>query len=293
MSKLKHLLVCSFIILLHYCVNAQHSFIVNYKTAATDSFYLPSLSLQTSFTEKSAATQYINALPSLLKNKGFITASVDEIVLDSNGALVKLFLGEQYKWASIKTKNIDNDILEALRWNNNNFNDNQLNFDALQSWQQRILNYLEDNGHPFAKIYLDSIEMQSNEVFAILNIDRGPVYKIDSIRIYGDVNLSNDFLQRYLDIKNGSTYNKKKLVDVSRKLKELTYVEETQPSDLSLLGTGSVLNVYLKPKRSSQINALVGFLPNSNAPSGKKFLVTGEANILLKKCFKCRRNYWA
>ncbi|MDQ3681773.1 MAG: BamA/TamA family outer membrane protein, partial [Bacteroidota bacterium] len=63
---------------------------------------------------------------------------------------------------------------------------------------------------------------------------------------------------------------------------QLSYVQEEKPSDLTLLGTGSVLNLYLKAKKNSQINLLVGFLPNSDQSSAKKFQLTGEANILLR-----------
>ncbi len=49
-----------------------------------------------------------------------------------------------------------------------------------------------------------------------------------------------------------------------------------------MLGTGSVVNLYLKPKKSSQINALVGFLPSSDPTTGNKLLVTGEATINLQ-----------
>jgi outer membrane protein assembly factor BamA len=67
---------------------------------------------------------------------------------------------------------------------------------------------------------------------------------------------------------------------------ELAYVQEERASDLSLLGTGSVLNLYLKGKKSSQINVLVGFLPNSNQVAGqKKLLLTADANILLRNSF--------
>jgi len=118
---------------------------------------------------------------------------------------------------------------------------------------------------------------------ANLKIDQGPLYRIDSIRVYGDVKLSNRFLQQYLNLPDGSFYDKGKLTNISKKLKELTYVQEERPSDLSLLGTGSVLNLYLKPKRSSQINALIGFLPNSNQIDGsKKLLLTVDANVLLR-----------
>src|SRR4029078_1882985 len=47
-----------------------------------------------------------------------------------------------------------------------------------------------------------------------------------------------------------------------------------------MLGSGSVLNLYLQPKRSSEINVLVGFLPG-NTTTGKS-QVTGDVHLNLK-----------
>jgi outer membrane protein assembly factor BamA len=124
-----------------------------------------------------------------------------------------------------------------------------------------------------------------DSVSANLVVDKGPLYKIDSIRVYGNARISNDFLQRYLGIPNGSIYSREKLLNISKKLRELSFVEEEQPSNMSLLGTGSVLNVYLRQRRSSQVNALIGFLPNNDQLSSKKILITGEANIHLRNAF--------
>ena len=124
--------------------------------------------------------------------------------------------------------------------------------------------------------------MDSEKVFALLKVNKGPLYRIDSIRIYGNAKISNSYLQRYLDIPNKSIYNKEKLLLINKKMRELTYVEEEKPADLTRLGNGSVLNMYLKQKRSSQVNVLIGFLPNNDQLSSKKLLITGEANINLK-----------
>ena len=148
-----------------------------------------------------------------------------------------------------------------------------------------MLTYLENNGYPFAKIFLDSINLTGDSATANLVVDKGPLYKIDSIRVYGNARISNDFLQHYLDIPNGSIYSREKLLRISKKLQELSFVEEEHPSNMSLLGTGSVLNLYLKQKRSSQINALIGFLPNNDQLSSKKLLITGEANVHLRNAF--------
>jgi outer membrane translocation and assembly module TamA len=119
-------------------------------------------------------------------------------------------------------------------------------------------------------------------VSAVLRVNEGPLYKIDSVRIYGNVNVSGNFIQHYLEIPDGSIYNKQKLQLISKKLQELPYLEEEKQSDISMLPTGSVLNLYLRAKRSSQVNILFGFLPNSDQLSDKKLLITGEGNLNLK-----------
>jgi len=158
-----------------------------------------------------------------------------------------------------------------------------MDFATLNTWQKKILDYLEEHGHPFGKTFLDNILIENNEVFALLKIEKGPVHRIDSLQVIGDAKVNYEFLQKYLDLPNGSIYNKRKLETVSKKLSELTYLEEEKPFELRMMPTGSVLNLYLKAKRSSQINALVGFLPNSQQSKGeKKLQLTIDANVLLK-----------
>ena len=275
-------------ILLQCCFSGYAQYRLNVLTIDKDSSFLAkTISFQTSFKNKSACIEYIDAIPSLLKAKGFINVSMDSIYADSINAFVQLYTGESFKWAHIKTKRTDATLLEAAGWNEKNFSGKLLNYQQLQNSQQQLLNYMENNGYPFAKISLDSIEITNNELTGILKIDKGPLYKIDSIRIYGQAKISNDFLQHYLNLPNGSIYKKEKLQTISKRLLELPYVQEQQPWKLILLGTGSVLDLYLKPKKSSQIDALVGFLPSNpnGTTTSSKLLVTGQATINLKNAF--------
>lgn len=281
MAKLKHLL--SVILVLTQCCVAAQTYHVYYAGADVDSVSLvQKTNLQTVFPTKAEASLYIFKLPSLLQSKGYVAASVDSVLLDTAWGKVYIFLGEKYKWANIHIAPQDEVLLEAVHWNEKVLK-GPVDFTTLQVWQKKVLDHLEAVGHPFGKVFLDSIAINGDEVSANLKIIKGPFYRIDSIRVYGDARISNVFLQRYLDIRNGSAYNKDKLSAISKKIKELTYIQEERLSDLSLLGTGSVLNLYLKPKKSSQVNALVGFLPNSDQLSGnRKLLLTVDANILLR-----------
>ena len=250
----------------------------------TPEFLKNEAGLQTEFTSRSTCIDYVNKLPSLLQAKGFVAASLDSIFFDTASAKLVIYLGQQYKWAHIKTA-ADPRVLAVSGWNEKLFADKPMKFDQLKSLQENMLVYLENNGYPFGKVFLDSISLIEDSVTATLIIDKGPLYRIDSLRIYGDAKISNDFLQRYLEIPNGSIYSREKLLRISKKIQELSFVQEEQPSNMSLLGTGSVLNLYLKPRRSSQVNALIGFLPNNDQLSSKKILITGEANIHLRNAF--------
>lgn len=245
-------------------------------------FISTQLALQTSFANRNACLAYINQLPSQLQSKGYVTNSIDSLKIDSLSASMVLFVGQLYRWAQLDARSVAPDLLNAIGWREKLFADKPMDFTQVQLWQDRFLTQLENTGYPFAKVYLDSLQLEAEKVFALLKVVKGPLYKIDSIRVYGNAKISGDYLQRYLDIPNGSIYNKQKLLGISKKIRELTYVEEEQPANLTMLGTGSVVNLYLKQKKSSQVNVLVGFLPNNDQLSSKKLLLTGEANILLK-----------
>ena len=268
-----------------FCLNVigQNNYSLLIKGVDRDSSFLVSnFSLTTSFVSRIDCVGYINKLPEYLQTKGYFTASLDSIHYDSTFARVVLFLGEPYKWVSLDAKKVDPSLLDAAGWKEKMFDKRPADFSQVQLMEQRILDYLENNGHPFAKISLDSVRVEDDSVSALLRIDQGPPYKVDSIRIFGSAKVSGTYLQRYLNIPNGSLYSKEKLANINKKLRDLTYVEQERPFDISMLPTGSVVNLYLKQKKSSQIYAIIGFQPNSDATSSKKLLITGEGNLNLK-----------
>ena len=129
----------------------------------------------------------------------------------------------------------------------------------MQQQEERILNYYENNGYPFATVSLENITISGDKIKGDLTVKKGPFYHIDSIRVFGKAKIKNLFLQHYLGITNGSIYNNQKLKEVTQRIQQLPYLQEQQPWDVTMLGSGSVLNLYLQPKRSSEINVLVGF----------------------------------
>ncbi len=246
-------------------------------------FAIPSLGIQTGFATEIDAVSYINKLPALVISKGYPVASVDSFWRHNDSFHIALYTGQQFNWVQLSTNNIDKQALDAAGFSQRNFSSKPLNIAQVQNLQERLIRFYENQGYPFAAVFLDSIQIQEGNMNATLQADKGVLYHIDSIRMYGKVKLDKAFLQKYLSIANGSIYSKTKLQEVDKRMLELPFLTPVQPSDLTMLGSGAVLNLYAQPRKSSQVNFLIGFLPASSENS--KLQLTGDVNLDLKNMF--------
>ncbi|MBM3432365.1 MAG: hypothetical protein FJX92_05090 [Bacteroidetes bacterium] len=216
---------------------------------------------------------------------GYMGMSVDSSVWGERAARVVMYLGSCYRWGRIDLSGVDPAWLKSTDWEGRFEQGKLMDWSDWSDWQRRCLDRLENNGYPFARVGLTDIRFEGDTVRGRLVLDKGILYRIDSIRIYGGLRIDPLFLNRYLMIAPGGLYSKEKLSRVDGLLRNLPYAEWEKPADLSWLATGSVLNVYLRPRRSSQINALIGFLPDNTQTVNRKLLITGEANVLLRNSF--------
>ncbi len=261
-------------------LNAAAQYRLRIETVDHDSSALKPFSIQKIFSGREACSLYVNRLPEIFQKKGFTSASVDTVWYDSTSATALVFLGELYKIGSINTDSVDPNLLRAVRWEA--IKKNNLSLQELESIRQKLLDHLENSGYPFGEVLLDSMRFENGLIHATLLVNKGPRYKIDSVRNLGDAKISAAFLHYHLGIRKGSYYNREKLEAISRKINELPYLQQQQPFSLTMLGTGSVINLYLQPKKSSQVNVLVGLLPSSEQLGNGKMQVTGEALINLR-----------
>lgn len=238
------------------------------------------VNLQRQFSSQFECIEYISRIPSLLNANGYPAASVDSSWFELQDVHIKLYVGRRYQWFRLIPDSIEQKALDQSGFIAKNYSNRPIDIAELRSVQQRLLDHYENNGYPFAAVYLDSIRLIDDQLQAKLKVKTGPLYHIDSMRIYGKAKVSRKFLQHYLNIPNGSIYSKQKLEQVSKRLLELPYLQEQQPSDITMLGKGALLNLYIVPKRSSQANFLVGFLPATGQTG--KLQVTGDVNLNLK-----------
>lgn len=219
-----------------------------------------------------------------LWSKGYLAASVDSLIQTGKKYTAYVFLGEQYAWGELRIGENERAVL-PLKW------DlllppagKMMRPTDLTELSQQLLDHLEESGHPFASIQFDSSYWNNQQLHAVLKINAGPLYHIDSIRIDAKMHINPNFLSRYLGIQSQQLYKKSLLASVSKRLEDLGYLQEYKPWDLSLYGTGSTLNLYLKPQRSNRFDLLLGLMP-SNPLLGGKAQFTGDGNMELNNAF--------
>ncbi len=261
-------------------VSNQFNLVLHYKDSALST--LP-IQIKTSFTDLQPLYDQINSIPKMLAMKGYATASVDSIWQLGNVVNIILFVGKKYQWMNLRTNGIDKYILDKAGYMEKNFSNKPLNILEVDNIKERLISIYEKEGYPFAMIYLDSVNINDDKISATLKVNKVLLYYIDSIQNNGTLKLNPKFLQRYIGISNGSPYNREKLIEVDKKMLELPYAETVQGSYLNMVGSGATLNLNVNNKKSSEVSAILGFLPDANNTG--KFQLTGDVNLDLKNLF--------
>ena len=246
-------------------------------------FVREELKLKKDFGSALLCMDYVKKLPSLLQSRGYLSASVDSIRSDSVHILVDLFVGEQYKWKRLTVDEKDKQLLNQVGRGINIFDTQVVDQSQINQLQQKLLDYFENNGYPFASIAFTHLLLNGGEVSADLKIDKGILYKMDSLVTRGNGKINKNFLYHYLGFFEGSLYNRECLEKINQHLLELPYLKQSQPWALSMLASSYQLNLYLQSKPANQIDAIAGFLP-ATAEAAKP-LFTVDVKLKLQNAF--------
>lgn len=232
------------------------------------------LSYQT-FSDCDIAMQ--NAQKELIK-KGYFSASIDSTKWTDSFAIATVFIGKKYEWASLKNKNIPQNLLTQFRFDERSYFNKPIDLKKVENLFNKIIQYYENNGFPFCNLQLDSLIENDGKVSANLFLDKGPLTKIDSIKINEEANISKNYVLNYLGLKEGMLYDERKIKSINKKLRELNFLQESSPWRIYFTSVKTTLNLYLKNKSANQADVLIGLLPN-NSEIGGKFLLTGDIKL--------------
>lgn len=232
------------------------------------------------FDNVAEAYTYLRKLVPALQEQGYLAASADSVSVTDTTVYAYLYRGAAYRWARLSFGEIPAALLNEMGIRARDWEQRAISPGRMSALSERMLSYCEDNGYPFAYTTLDSISGREDGLYARMILERGRLVQYDSIIIESEVDISRDFLQNYIGIRQGDRYSERQLRLLSKRLSELAFLQEARPWQMEFTVLGNKLHLFLKEKKANQLNGLIGLQPNT-VETGK-FLLTADVLLALK-----------
>ncbi len=225
------------------------------------------------------AENYLNDYINFLQKEGYLLAQIDSIVfVDSVNVNGFIDAKTLFTWGNIGMGNIPPELYSKT-WEIEH--GKPLKIEKLTEGYEKVISFYENIGHPFANISLDSVIQNGDTISGVLNLDKGKLIKIDSIKIKGNAKISEKYLNRHIDFSPGDIYSELKIKAIENKISELSFIGLKSPPEVFFTNEFTSLNLDLVKAKNSNFQGLIGALPDENG----NVLITGEANLKLVNSF--------
>jgi hypothetical protein len=237
------------------------------------------------FNDSSKILSYLQGIQYDLIKNSWALAQYDSLVWNSQKDTLKAFLYKGEKFHSIQIDIAEEDkpmirripklsehLLAKIPFNS---------VDIIEMYES-VIDYLENNGYPFAKVRLQHLMLNSEQATAKLIIERGILINWKEIFVKGDKKISPNFIKSYLGIKEDKAYSEKLFRDISKKLGQLNYLSLEQKPQIIFSPEGADLYLYLKNVKVSSADGILGIQPNDKG----KIIFTGDINLKLSNVLK-------
>ena len=227
-----------------------------------------------SYLEMSADSFAAIVLSELLE-QSYLAASIDSIQIIDGVAHLYIFQGPKINWAypvldSLTKAQLKRaDLLPA---------DGPMKSTDLLNWRSEIISGFANSGYPFASFQLTDIWMSGDTLRSRLDFEKGPLIVIGKVENEFDIGISPAILGNLIGIPQGSVFDFSAIQNLSQTLKNLSYLEQTREARLSFEDGEAVVTLFLKQKKSSSMNLLLGLIPSGGVP-GARLTLTGLADI--------------
>jgi len=122
-------------------------------------------------------SQTLNQTLFQLHDKGYLAASIDSLIVVDSTRVAYLYVGEQYEWASLKNGNVQTIFLDKIGFKERLYSGKVFHYRELRNLQEKLLTYAENNGFPFARVWLDSLQINGNQIAAQLYFKKGGIVR--------------------------------------------------------------------------------------------------------------------
>ncbi|MGI4874818.1 MAG: BamA/TamA family outer membrane protein [Janthinobacterium lividum] len=227
-----------------------------------------------------AALRAVRELVLGLQADAYLLASADQMRWTRDTVRVRLYVGEQFRWAYLHNGNLGDGLLTRAGYREKFFRRTPWRPAEWVALQERVLTEAENQGFPFATVGLDSVRLSGHDIAGRVVLKRGRAVVFDSLQIIGTTKTRKQFLTKYLQLFPGAPYNQQRVASVAALLRQLPYVRLRAEPEVRFAKGLARVYLLLDERPSNQFDAIVGLLPNTDGTKGVQF--TGDVTVALR-----------
>jgi translocation and assembly module TamA len=288
---LKVFLMCLYLILLGFCASGQgYTLHFRYVHATQDSNIVQKLlPTATTYPDSSSVKAALKKLIRQLHEKSYWAASIDTLRFSQQKAFALVHLGQSYPTIRLSVLPSSQSWVAAAGYPSSFFRQRNLSYKDFLQLKERVLKEFENNGYPFAQVYLDSVQWQDQVPHAQLRTQQGTYIVFDSLIINGNAKINRNFLSHYLKILPQQPFSQQKIKDAEKILNTLPYCKLKQPIDVVFVRDRAFPRLQLEAVKASQFDGIVGLLPNSLR--NNELVLAGQVQLKLQNLFKSGKTF--
>jgi outer membrane protein assembly factor BamA len=261
-----------------FCAGAQDAIKLNLELKSGDKKAFKNIVYKPVLSDSIELSKELNQIIIQLNKQSYLAANGDLLQLQSDSFLFQINIGNSFEALFVKSDNTSDWFSDKVGFEQ--INNKKFNYYDWVLKQEQLLTLLEENGFPFAQIFLDSVEVESDLLKAHINIVKNKMILFDSIEVIGKANISKTFLKNYLGIKQGNLYNEKLIKNANQRLYELAYIKVLKSPAVYFYGNKARPLLYIDNKKASSADGIIGIAPNSS--QNNKLVLTGDFNLKLQ-----------
>jgi hypothetical protein len=217
--------------------------------------------------------------------KGYPSFSIDSLIHpDSTNTIVYGSIGPYVKSWVINLDDEDRRLIRSYGMNPKQFEAFRPSIGLPANVLAELLQKLERNGYPFARVRLADLQYEQSKLIADLDLQPNQRVKWIGLNLESSkIKLSSRFLENYLHIRAGDWYDQEQINLLPVRLKQLSYLREVKPAELLFTPEGATLYLYLESRPISSFNGTIGLQQN---PVTLKYQFTGDVRLRLQNVLK-------
>jgi len=214
-----------------------------------------------------------------LNHKGYLFAITDSISMTDDAWILYISRGERLYY-KIKRGNLG-ELDTGTRKLDFDIFDRPVSFCEFEETTSKILEYLQNIGYPFARIYKTDISIEKPYIYITLLLDRQNLISFAGADIPYDVNLSPVFISNLLGVREGMPYNENIVISSADKLKNLPFVRLNGGVGVRFVQQQAYVVLPLTPVRSNRFDGIAGVAGGED----ENLQISGSFDLFLVNSF--------